>query len=123
MKTTTIADCAHSPRRMDAPQPGFWLMRLTKGGPRVPASIQIVHTVFEPGRAGNRMERSPFLAAFIAGEPVAIEDVWLRRGETVTKAEHDFRVADLCWARANAPDEPQASPRKRIDLMQAKLPF
>lgn len=110
-------------RRMDAPQPGFWLMRQVKGGPRVPASIQMVHTTFEPGDVGNRMDRSPFLAAFIAGEPVALDEVWLRRGEPTTKADHDFRVADLRWAREHSPDEPQAQPRKSIDLMTARLPF
>ena len=110
-------------RRMDRPEPGFWLMRLAKGAPRVPACTRVVQTLAEPGDPLNLMDRSPFIAAFIAGEPVAVDDVWLRKGEPITEDEHNFRVADLLWAQQHAPDEPQASPRKRIDLMQAPLPF
>lgn len=112
-----------SPRRMDKPECGYWLVRQIKGGPRTPASIQVVHTLYEPGEAGNRMERSPFLAAFIAGEPVALDEVWLRRGDPITKEDYEFRVADLRWSREHAPDEPQANPRKAVDLLQATLPF
>jgi hypothetical protein len=110
-------------RSLNDPQPGYWLMRMVKGGPRVPATICIVHTTREPGEESNLMDRSPFIAAFIAGDPVSIDDVWHRRGEPITESEYRFRVADLEYARRYAPDEPQAAPRKKIDLMQAKLPF
>lgn len=110
-------------RRMDRPQEGFWLVRQVKGGPRVPAAIMVVHTTQEPGEPGNLMERSPFVAAFVAGEPVAVDVVWLHRGESITEADYNFRVADIEWAKEHAPDEPQAQPRRRIDLMQATLPF
>jgi hypothetical protein len=98
-------------------------MRMVKGGPRVPAAIYVVHTTAEPGEESNRMDRSPFIAAFVAGEPVAMDDVWLHRGEPITEADYNFRVADMRWAQQHAPDEPQAQPRAKIDLMQAKLPF
>ena len=101
---------------MDRPEVGWWLMTLTRNGPRVPACIQMVHTVFEPGAESNRMERSPFLAAFIAGEPVSVDEVWLRRGVPITRDEYNFRLADLAWAKQHAPEEPIAQPRQRIDL-------
>ena len=63
-------------RRMDRPEPGFWLVRLAKGAPQVPACIRVVQTLAEPGDPLNLMDRSPFIAAFIAGEPVRM----LRRG-------------------------------------------
>ncbi len=110
-------------RQMGRPTPGYWLMRLVSGGPRVPTAIVIVHTTREPGEESNRMDRSPFIAAFIAGEPVAVDEVWLRRGEQITEADYRFRVAEAAWCREFAPDEPIAQPRKRIDLMQARLPF
>lgn len=112
-----------SPRHASQPEPGYWLVRLVKGGPRVPAAIRIVHTTREPGEESNRMDRSPFIAAFIAGDPVSIDDVWHRRGEPITEADYNFRVADVRWAQQHASDEPQTQPRKKIDLMQAKLPF
>jgi hypothetical protein len=105
------------------PQPGYWLMQLVKGGPRVAACIRIVHTTHEPGNPSNLMERSSFIAAFINGEPADLARVWLWHGEPITKAEHDFRVAEARWAKKHKPDEPVANPRRPIDLLQAPLPF
>ncbi len=110
-------------RQIARPAPGFWLLRQVKGGPLVPAAIVVLRTTAEPDEPDNIMDRSPFIAAFIAGEPVGLDDVWFRRGEAITKREYEFRVADLRWAQQHAPDEPQAQPRKRIDLMTARMPF
>ena len=104
------------------PQPGFWLVRLAKGGPQAPAAIVRVHTTAEPGNPSNAMERSPFLAAFIAGEPVDLDAVWLLRGEPITEAEYRFRVADIEHAKAWRPDDPRGKPREAVDW-QTVLPF
>lgn len=45
------------------------------------------------------------------------------RARRITAEEHAYQIADLAWAKEHAPDEPKASPHKRIDLMQAQLPF
>jgi hypothetical protein len=111
------------PRALLSPEPGFWLVRLAKGAPLVPAAILRVHTTHEPGNPGNAMERSPFLAAEIAGETCDIDAVWLRKGEPITESEYRFRCADAAHARQWRPDEPQAQPRKAVDWMTAPLPF
>lgn len=114
-----------APRRMDRPEPGYWLMRLVRNGPRMPAAIFWHETTGEPGEPENTMHgtRPRFLSAMIAGKVVALDDVWLRRGDTITKAEYDFRVADAEWSRQHALDEPQAQPHKPINYMTAPLPF
>lgn len=111
------------PRRIDRPKPGFWLLRLVKGGPDVAACILRLQTRHEPGEPQNQMERSPFLAAFINGEPVDLAAVWERRGRAITEAEHCYRVALTDWAIQNAPHEPAARPTEAINHMTAPVPF
>jgi hypothetical protein len=113
----------NQPRRIDRPEPGFWMMRLVKGGPEVPAAILRVQTTHEPGEPSNQMDRSPFLVALINGEPVDLATVWERRGRPVTRAEYEFQLADGDWHRAYAPDHPKANPTKPIDTLTVPLPF
>lgn len=110
-------------RQIERAQEGHWRLRMTKGGPLVAACIKRVQTVCEPGNESNAMERSPFLAAFIDGESVAMERVWHYRGDPITEAEHDFMVAEAAWCRANAPEEPAAQPTRRVDLSRLPVPF
>jgi hypothetical protein len=112
-------------RQLVSPQPGCWLIRLTKGGPRVAARIWRVETVVDPDFPENGMvgTRSPFLAAEINGEIVDIDKVWLVRGEPISEQEYRWRVADAAWAATHAPDEAIANPRKKIDWLQARIPF
>jgi hypothetical protein len=110
-------------RQIDAPQPGFWMIRLVKGGPEVPARIFRHVTTHEPGAPGNAMERPSFLVAEIAGEPVDLDDVWLRSGREITQAEYQFQVADHAHAREWRPRDAKANPRHAIDLMATALPF
>lgn len=110
-------------RRLDRPEVGFWTVRLVSGGPAVPARIFWAQTTHEPGNPENRMERSRFLAAEIGGEVAEVDDVWLRRGTPITEAEYCFRVAEMQWAKAHAPIEPIANPRRRVDLSAMPLPF
>ena len=107
------------------PQPGWWLVKLVKGGPTVAACIRLVLTEFEPDFPQNDMRgtRSPFLAAFVNDEPVDMDRVWLTKGEPITEAEYAFRVADAKWAAEHAPNEPAAQPHKAVDLRQIPIPF
>lgn len=119
---------APDPRRgetriMDRPVPGYWLIRLARGAPLVPACIRLIHTTSEPGNPDNAMERSPFLAAFVSDEPVDMDRVWLTRGEPIPKIEYLYKCADAAWAKEHAQDEPAANPRKPVDLLQSPLPF
>ena len=124
-------------RQANPIRPGYWLVRARTGprqwGALVPAAIMLVQTKAEPGEPENIMDRSPFVAAFVAGEPVSIYSLQqethtfgeriYRTEKVIDRAEHDYRVADLRWAQEHAPDEPQAQPHKTLDLMQAPMPF
>ncbi|MCA3246074.1 MAG: hypothetical protein ING19_21140 [Azospirillum sp.] len=112
-----------APRRIDAPQPGFWMIRLVKGGPEVPARIYRHTTTCEPGDPANAMERPSFLVAEIAGETVELDAVWLRSGRAVDEAEYRFQIADHAHAREWRPRDAKADPHRRIDLLAVALPF
>lgn len=111
------------PRVISRPEPGYWAIVLVKGGPTVAARIFIHQTAHEPGEPENLMERSPLLSAEINGEPVAVDEVWLRRGRPITKAEHDFLVADRAWVREHAAHLPEARPTEKVDRSTIPLPF
>ena len=110
-------------RFVEQPKTGWWLMRAVKGGPEVPASIQWERTEHEPGEPQNLMDRSPVLTARIAGRIVALDRVWNWTKREISKAEFDYRTSEAAWAAVHAPHEPAANPRKKLDLMQAPLPF
>lgn len=101
------------PRRIDAPAPGHWMMRLCKGGVEVPACLS-----WEPTPAGPLA-----LVARIRGEVVDVDAVWLHRGRPVTKAWHDYMLALARWCDENDPDNPYAHPRKPIDFNRMRPVF
>lgn len=98
---------------MAKPEPGFWAIRLVRDGPEVPCCILEHETRFP----GDR------LAAYIMGERCEMHEVWHRRGRAITKADHDFMVADLTWLRTWKPNDPMADPTKAIDPLKAPPPF
>lgn len=110
-------------RRIDAPRPGLWAVRLRSGAVEVAARIFWHRTEHEPGEPENIMDRSAILSAELNGELVPLEAVWLRRGRPITEAEFKFLVADRAWAAKHAPSLPEANPREPIDPLQAPLPF
>jgi hypothetical protein len=110
-------------RRLNWPEPGHWLIRFGRDRPAVPACIRWVHTTHEPGLPENPMERSPFLAAFIIEEPAGLDEVWDRKGEPITEAEHRYHVDNARWAKAYAPREAIARPRQRVDWSTQPPPF
>jgi hypothetical protein len=105
-------------------QPGHYLIRLVKKGPLVAARIYWCD--HEPGNEENKLDRwpIPFLMGEIAGEAVDALGIWLARGrQEITAAEYRYRSTDAAWAREHSPLEPAANPRKKIDQLQAPLPF
>ena len=112
-----------TPRALDRPEPGYWRIRLVKGGPLVPAMIRRVQCLHEPGDPFNPMDRSPSWYAEIDGRPVAWSRVWETRPvETITAADYAHEVDTGRWAREHAPDHPRAAPREKVDLMTMPLP-
>ncbi len=104
------------PRNIDRPEPGFWMVKLAKGGVDVPARIFRETCAAEPGDPENRMERPAFLVAEILGEVATLDDVWLRRGRAIEAAEYRFQVADFAHAQAWRPHDPKHAPRAAVDL-------
>lgn len=82
-------------------------------------------TTEEPGEPSNDMAgtRSPFLAAFIAGQPVDLDRVWLSVREECTEEEVKYRMAVITHCQTYEPSAPEAAPFKPVDLMTAAPPF
>lgn len=110
-------------RRVDAPECGFWMIRLIKGGPEVPARIYRHATDSEPGNPENVMERPSFLVAEISGKPADVDSVWLRKGREITEREYNAALLDQRFARFFTPSAPVANPTQRIDLLKTAIPF
>ncbi len=105
--------------------PGYWRLRLVKGGPLVAACIRWVHTVAEPDDPENDMAdtRSPFLAAFVNDKPVELDRVWHSKGEPIDEPTYRFMVAEAAWTTEYAPLEPAARPTEPVNLRQIPIPF
>lgn len=111
---------AREARRIDLPTPGYWAVRLTRGGVEVGAAILRLQTVVEPGEADNRMERSSHWIAYLNGKIVSVETVWMKRGRKITEAEYNYLVADRAWAARYAPSSPEANPDKPVSAEQLR---
>ncbi len=110
-------------RNIPLPEPGFWLVRKHRKGAWCPAAILRLKTEFEPGsRENNFMERSPFLAAFISGEVVALEDVWHSRGRRITQIEYWRAVDEIEKAKARGDYDPRSHPFRAIKLDAIPIP-
>ena len=116
-----------TPRSMDAPESGYWLIRVVKSGPVVPARIW---TGREPEHEGlpidlwpNSETRILGIFAEIAGKPVDVDRVWHSKGVAITKEEFAFRMADHRWAATHAPHLPEAQPEKPIRVADVPVPF
>lgn len=112
--------------RIDQPEPGYWLQRLVKGGPWVPCAIVLRACPHEPGNPENVMgpeTRSPTLVGLRAGRECDPHDVWISRGEEITRTEYEFRLARMRWSAKHAPEAPEARPRDRVDWNRAPIPW
>lgn len=108
------------PRIIDRPREGFWLARVTKGGPLVPVAIVKRSVDHEPGRPWNDMrgQRSPTLVGLIGDQVVDPVRVWHCSPEReIDEREFEFRCADLDWLQRYKADDPAANPFTAIDPM------
>jgi hypothetical protein len=118
-------------RILICPRPGFYVMRLGRGAPLVPALIyQLCPMVVpQPNAPGGPhpddwcrpLDRSPQYRAQIDGKPAEIDRVWTARSLRATSpAEYQFRSGELRrWARVH-PRMPEARPQLPVNL--AALP-
>jgi hypothetical protein len=119
-------------RTLLCPRLGFYVMRLRRGAPLVPALIyQVCPMVMPQPSAVNGpnaeewcrpLNRSPRFGALVDGKPVAVDRVWTSRSlRPVSPEEYTFRTGRLRrWARAH-PGCRKTRPEKPVDL--ALLPL
>lgn len=116
-------------RHPNDPQPGFFLTRLVKGGPLMPARIwrPCVCTV-NGGEDGAEhdwqptCDRNPPLAAEVNGQPHDVDRVWMSR-DVITEAEYRYLMDTAAWDRANDPTAPMANPAQPINPLTVKPLF
>ncbi len=113
------------------PRPGFYVIRLTRGGSLIPALVyQLCPMVIpqpttvngpDPDEWCRPLDRSPRYGALINGKRAPVERVWTARSlRRIGPEEYAFRMGPLRrWARAN-PQMPEAKPEQPVDL--AALP-
>lgn len=114
---------------------GYWLIRLRKGAPLVPARTYLTNA--EPGNPENILDRFPlpYLAGEIMGEVADPLDIFaaperrplrplIIKGVHLSIAEHyGFLVADAQHAAQYRKDDPLAQPLKKVDLTKSPTLF
>jgi hypothetical protein len=92
---------------VDTP-PGWFKLKLVRGGPEVPAKVWRIE---ERDEVGDLMADVEYRAE-IDGEAVDVLNPprwpWMR----IDRAEWQFLTDTAAWARANDPDHPAAQPRR-----------
>ena len=98
------------PRRTDQPQPGWYTIRLCKGGPPVGAQIirdddgnwwcSIDDVTYGPNTDPFQIDALTQVHAY---------------GQEVTEAEFRYRIELGRWARQHAPSHPAANPRRPVN--------
>src|ERR1700722_11117062 len=118
-------------RVMLRPRPGFYVMRLKRGAPLVPALIYQFCPMVVPQLTAlgdphpedwcRPLDRSPHYGAQIDGRRVEYERVWFSRSlRPISIQEYGFRMGALRrWAGAD-PGMPEARPERSVNL--AALP-
>jgi hypothetical protein len=111
--------------RTSDPEPGYFKLRFVRRGPWVPAIIWrpcplILPDPLEATAPGPEQwccpaERSRALRARIGDREASPDEVW-ERGREIPEHEYIWRLAVRDWAMAYQPTQPEANPRKAVDL-------
>lgn len=114
-----------APRPVDRPRPGFFRLRLVKGGPYVPARLWIGPPLDPETREPLDRSHRPMvqIADFPATDhPDRVERVWLY-GETISAERFQAMRVRAAWARLHQPDAPIANPLAPVDVSTMRPPF
>ena len=118
-------------RDLNDPQPGFFKVRLVRGGPLVPAALCRPCCCTIGGGHDNTphdwteaCDRYPQLTAFVDG----VERFeWVRRvweyGYESTASEYDLMTRKRAWDETYDPASPAANPTKPVDFDNLKPVF
>jgi hypothetical protein len=107
-----------APRRIDQPLEGFFLRRLTRGGPWVGCAIVQTGAGWRAqidGRWCGEAHPDPAVAP-------GVMDIWTS-GRRVDETEFRFRLGLKAWAEKHAPLHPAANPREPVNLLTTPTPF
>ncbi len=117
------------PRRIDAPVPGYFVLRLVSGGAQVAGRIhRTCCCTVNGGDAQDAhpwdgtCDRYPRMEAEINGRPAEVDRVWTS-GQDIDEAEYNYLIADREHARRHRPDSPEANPHQAIDFNVLQPPF
>lgn len=120
------------PRRTDEIQPGFYRFRKARNGPWVAAEITVANgriRVAENGDAPTLEVTQEHFAEVVTeqiSEGAAFNHPLLRVvwfGDPISEREHAYLVRRYRWARAHAPDHPDAQQGRPIDLGQLPIDY
>jgi hypothetical protein len=103
-----------APRVVSRPRPGWFRLRLVKGGVWCAARIWLATDAADP-LTGEALERPAVLLAEVGDQPCDVDRVWLS-GREISEAEYHYLRDAAAWDRANAPASPAANPREAISL-------
>jgi hypothetical protein len=104
----------------DTPQCGWYMTRLVRGGPRVPARVWR-----DPGVDPVTGEAAPhdILRCSVGGRPRDAVALWQQLAmNPISVEEYEFEMADAAWAKQYDPSDPKAAPDRKIDPRTAPLP-
>lgn len=107
------------PAITEDPEEGFYKRRLVKGGPWVPVQIWVEA---ERDEAGDLLS-DEVVKCTVDGVLVDVDSHWSYCcARPITEAEFDYLSRVSAHAKARAPREPLANPRRRIDPLKFPLP-
>ena len=98
-------------RRIDQPEPGYFLLRLVKGGPQVAACIR-----HDAGLWSAEIDGEPCGPAHAdPSQADGVFRIW-HAGRPTTAEEFAYRLQLRSWAVANDPSHPAAQASRPVDL-------
>ena len=104
----------------DDPQVGWFITRMTRGGPMVAARIWLEQEVCADT---GELLSDEVLKCEINGQEFDPIDGWQRvAAEPIDRSLFNFLTATVKWAADNAPAEPMANVRRAVDWLQVPTP-
>jgi hypothetical protein len=103
-------------RRSDEPVPGFYVLRLVKGGPYVGGEIRFAEGQWSAMIDGDW--DGPSANPWILEKLTTLHHY----GRFATESEVKFRVGQRRWAMIYSPNHAAANPRRALDL-DNHIPF
>lgn len=102
--------------RLESPEPGYFTVKLCRGGPKLPCRIVHENCLWWAEVNGER-----HLAAADPEQSETVLRVW-QHGERSDASEFDYLNALREWARASQPEHPLLHPLRSVAQSLTHLP-